>query len=181
MVEGEDAVGGGAGGGVGGGVVAGGVVLGAHEAVEALPFGGGEMALGMLLQGAAEGDPGGAEAGGGGVEGLGAGEEGGMKGIGGAAAGLERAEVESADAAIGGEGGPEGFVGLGRAEGSPFLVEPLADGEFVFGGVFAAAGGVEKPFVGVFDAQLGVGAGLIEEEGRDGVGGAGAGAEEERD
>ena len=149
-----------------------------HFAVEAFPFGEGEVADGARLQGAAEGGPCVAEAGGGGIEGLGAGEEGGVEEIGRSAPGLVGAEVQAADAAIGHERNPQGLVRLRGAEGGPFPVEPLADGEFAFDGVFAAARGVDEPFVGVFDAQLGIGGGLGEEEFRGGVRGTGPGAEE---
>ena len=156
----------------------GGVVLGAHGAVEAPPFVEGEEADGLLPERATEGIPGGAEAVWRGGEGLGAGDEGGVEGIGGSALGAVGAEVEAADSAVGGEGNPEGFAGLGGGEGGPFPVEPCADGEFAFDGVLAAAGGVKQPFIGVFDAQLGIGGGLGEEELRVGVWGPGAGAEE---
>ena len=177
--EGEDAVGGVANGFIGGGVVAGGEVLRAHFLVEALPFGESEVADGLLRQGAAEILPGGAEAGGGGIEGLGPGEEGGVEGVGGAAAGAIGAQVQAADAAIGGEGDPERFVFQGRAESGPFHFQPFADGEFVFDGVFAAAGGVDEPLVGVFDAQVGIGRGLGEEVGRVGIRRSGAGGKKE--
>lgn len=179
LVGGKDTVGGVAGGLVGGGVVEGGVLLGAGGAVEAPPFGGSEGADGLVFQGAAEGVPGGAETGGGGVEGSGAAEKGGVEGVGGAALGAIRAEVEAANAAVGRERDPKRFAGLGGAEGGPLLVEPLADGEFVCDGVFASAGGVDEPLVGVFDAQLGIGAGLGEEELRGGVRGARTSAEQE--
>ncbi|NCA82460.1 MAG: nickel-responsive transcriptional regulator NikR [Opitutae bacterium] len=138
----------------------------------------GQMALRILLQDAAEGVPRGVETFGGALEGLGAFDEGGMEGGGGAALRAVGAEIEAADAAIGGEGNPERFVGLWRAEGGPFLVEPFADGEFVLDGVLAAARGVEEPFVGVLDAHFWIGGGLREEKVRIGIG---RGGEEEKE
>ncbi len=180
LFGGEDAVGGGAGGRILPAVVKGGTALGAPGAVEALPFGAGEMADGPGLQGAAEGDPGASEAGGGGIEGAGAGDESFVKGVEGAAAGAVGTEVQPADAAVGVERDPQRFIRKRRAEGGPFVFEPAAGGGFVFDGVFAAAGGVDKPLGGVFDAPFGFGAGLLQAEFRVRAGGAGAGAEEER-
>ena len=159
-------------------VMDGGIVVLAHFAVEALPCIASEESLRLAGELAPEGVPCVAEAVGGGVEGLGAVDEGGVEKIGGSAAGLVGAEVQAADAAIGHERNPQGLVRLRGVEGGPFLIEPLADGKFVFHGVFAAARGVDEPFVGVFDAQLGIGAGLGEEENRCGVRGAGTGTEE---
>jgi CopG family transcriptional regulator, nickel-responsive regulator len=175
---GDNAVGGGAGGRILRAVVDGGIALGAPFAVEALPFGVGEKALGCGGEEAAEGLPGGAEAAQVGIEGLGAGEEGGVDRVQVAAAGLEGAEVEAADAAIGSERDPERLDVLRRAEGFPFGFEPEAGGGFVFDGVFAAAGGVDEPLGGVFDAPFGLGARLREGKRRDGLGGTGAGAEQ---
>jgi CopG family transcriptional regulator, nickel-responsive regulator len=177
---GDNAVGGGAGGRILRAVVDGGIALGAPFAVEALPFGVGEVTGGGGGEEAAEGAPGAAEAGEIGIEGCGAGEEGRVEFIEAAALRLEGAQVQAADAAVGGERSPERFFGLRRAEGGPFLFESLACGEFVWDGVFAAAGGVDEPLGGVLDASFGFGAGLGQAEFRDGIGGGGAGAEEEQ-
>ena len=144
-------------------VVNGRIVEGAHGEIETIPFRAGEVSDGCLPEGAAEVLPGGAKACGGGIEGLRAAEKGCVKDLGGASLRAIGAKVEAAHAAIGGEGNPEWLVRLGRAEGGPFLIEPFANGEFVFDGVFAAAGGVKKPFVGIFDAQPGIGGSLGEE------------------
>ena len=57
MGRGEDAIGGLARGAIRGAVVDGGETLGAHLAVEPEPFGAGQMALGLVAQGAAESCP----------------------------------------------------------------------------------------------------------------------------
>ena len=178
--QGEDAVGGLAGNRVLWTVMDGGVAVGAPVAVEAFPFGAGEVALGRGGEEASERPPRAAEACGIGVEGAGAGEEGGVEGVEVAALRLEGTEVQAADAAIGSERDPERFIGLRRAEGGPFGLKPLAGGEFVLDGMFAAAGGMDDPLGGVVDAPLGFGARPGQAEGRVGVGGAGAGAEEEQ-
>ena len=178
--QGEDAVGGAVGVAVVGAVVDGGVALGAPVAVETFPFGVGQMALGRGGEEAAERPPRAEKAAGVGVEGFCAGDEGGVECVQVAALRLVGAEVQAADAAIGSERDPERLVVLRRAEGFPFVFEPAAGGEFAGDGVFAAAGGVDKPLGGVFDAPFGFGAGPGQAEFRVGVGGAGAGAEEER-
>lgn len=178
--QGEDAVGGLAGNRVLWTVMDGGVAVGAPVAVEAFPFGAGEVALGRGGEEAAERPPRAEKAAGVGVEGFCAGDEGGVECVQVAALRLVGAEVQAADAAIGSERDPERLVVLRRTEGGPFVFEPAAGGGFVFDGVFAASGGVDKPLGGVFDAPFGFGAGLLQAEFRVGAGGAGAGAEEER-
>lgn len=112
--QGEDAVGGLAGNRVLWTVMDGGVAVGAPVAVEAFPFGAGEVALGRGGEEASERPPRAAEACGIGVEGAGAGEEGGVEGVEVAALRLEGTEVQAADAAIGSERDPERFIGLRR-------------------------------------------------------------------
>ena len=161
-------------------VVNGRIVLGACDTIETFPFRAGEVSDGILPEGVSEVFPSGAKVRGGGIEGLGAGEKRGVKDVGGAPLCAIGAKMETTDAAIGGERNPEGLVGLRRGEGGPFLVEPFADGKFVHDGVFAAASGVDEPFVGVFDAQLGIGGRLGEEIFHGWVGMGRAGDQQER-
>ena len=160
-------------------VVDGGIVVFAHFAIEAFPFVVGEKSLRLAGELASKGVPGAKEASRFGIERFGAGEKRRKKGFGGSAAGLVGAEVEATDAAIRRERNPQRLVRLRGTEGGPLPVEPLADGEFAFHGVFSAARGVEEPLVGVFDAQFWIGGGLREEIFGGGIGRAGTGTEED--
>ena len=148
--------------------------------VEALPFGIGQVSDRLFPERAAEASPGFPEAGGISIKGFRAGEEGRQKRFGEPAAGFVGTEVQAADAPVGGERRPDFLAGLRRTEGSPFLIEPCAGGEFVLNGVFAATGGVEKPFVGIGDAQFGIGGGPGQEKLRLGIGRPGAAGQEQR-
>lgn len=160
--------------------MAGGVILSAHFTVEALPLGMGQVADRLFPEGAAKPAPGFPEATGIGIKGFCAGEEGRQKRFGEPAVGFVGAEVQAADAAIGREWRPDFLAGQRRTEGGPFLIEPCAGGEFAWDGVFAAAGGVEQPLVGVFDVQFGIGGGPGEEKLRLGIGSPGAAGQEQR-